>query len=180
MLSYGNHAGECAGHFAKKAKRTGAGGYGKKEDEEQKRLQKLLGKDTNAFKVFDLRKRIRQSMLQGAGIVRSEKTLLEALQKIRQLEEEARGLRVSGDWKHNAALRALLELQGMLSLAECIVQSALFRKESRGAHFRKDYPAEDEKWLVNVVCKKSGGKIKMYKKSVSGIEKYRTFMEEEK
>ena len=56
----------------------------------------------------------------------------------------------------NAELQAAYELQFMLELAECVVASAINRTESRGAHYRTDYPKRDDKnWLKHIVCTRS-------------------------
>lgn len=54
----------------------------------------------------------------------------------------------------NAELQSAYELMFMLDLAECTVRSAMHRTESRGAHYRTDYPKRDDKnWLKHIVCR---------------------------
>jgi succinate dehydrogenase / fumarate reductase flavoprotein subunit len=56
-------------------------------------------------------------------------------------------------------LKASVEVYGMLTLAETIARSALQRRESRGCHFRLDYPTEDKAWLKNIVLTKQDDSI---------------------
>jgi succinate dehydrogenase/fumarate reductase flavoprotein subunit len=95
----------------------------------------------------DLMSRLRELMWEKAGIVRGETRLMEALSELRRLRGEASSLKVSSGDK----MRVALEIPMALDAAELIVSAALERKESRGAHFREDYPEEDESWLKVVV-----------------------------
>jgi succinate dehydrogenase/fumarate reductase flavoprotein subunit len=96
---------------------------------------------------------LRELMWEKAGIVRGEARLMEVLSELRRLRGEASSLRVSsGD-----EVRVALEIPMALDAAELIVSAALERKESRGAHFREDYPEEDEGWLKVVVLERGAG-----------------------
>jgi succinate dehydrogenase/fumarate reductase flavoprotein subunit len=98
----------------------------------------------------ELMSRLRELMWEKAGIVRREARLTEALSGLQALREEASSLRVSsGD-----EMRVALEIPMALDAAEIIVSAALERKESRGAHFREDYPEEDDGWLRTVVLER--------------------------
>jgi succinate dehydrogenase/fumarate reductase flavoprotein subunit len=111
----------------------------------------------------DLMSRLRELMWEKAGIVRGEARLMEVLSELRRLRGEASSLRVSsGD-----DMRVALEIPMALDAAELIVSAALERKESRGAHFREDYPDEDESWLKVVVLEMgAGGEITVSTRSV--------------
>jgi succinate dehydrogenase / fumarate reductase flavoprotein subunit len=54
-----------------------------------------------------------------------------------------------------------VEIENMLCIAEMIVRGALARKESRGAHFRSDYPHEDRKWLENIAVRKGAKRMEV-------------------
>ncbi len=56
----------------------------------------------------------------------------------------------------NRYLQDALELKNMLLLAELVTRSALIRKESRGSHYREDYPETREEWKKSIVLNKNG------------------------
>jgi fumarate reductase flavoprotein subunit len=87
----------------------------------------------------------------GAGIYRNGDSLAAAAENLCKLQEQFRNVAIT-DHSHtfNTELVAALELSFMLDVAELIVQSALQRKESRGAHQRIDFPKrDDEKYLAH-------------------------------
>jgi len=65
---------------------------------------------------------------------------------------------VEGGLRGNVAWQEAIETIGMLNVGEAILRSALMRQESRGSHYRLDYPKMDKSWLVNVISKKVGSK----------------------
>ena len=96
---------------------------------------------------------LRELMWGKAGPVRSEAGLTEALGEVEGLRNK---LLLSMAATGSAMLEAL-EAPMALDVAEMVIRSALARKESRGAHFREEYPEEDESWLKVVVLEKGGG-----------------------
>jgi succinate dehydrogenase/fumarate reductase flavoprotein subunit len=90
-----------------------------------------------------LKARLRAAMWDGASIVRSEESLRSALAVVVGCAEAAEGLGAGS--VSEAALREEARLSCLA--AEAIVRSALAREESRGSHFRQDFPAPDERWL---------------------------------
>jgi fumarate reductase (CoM/CoB) subunit A len=87
---------------------------------------------------------LKQVMWAGAGVIRSRAGLEDALEKILALRQQ-RLTASSGD------CRFLIKLDNMLTVSEMICRAALTREESRGAHYRADFPAEDnERWLKSI------------------------------
>ena len=85
-----------------------------------------------------------QNMMQDlVGIVRQEAEMRRALEGLAQLEQRAAKVRVEGNRHYNPGWHTALDLQAMLVVSEAITRSALERKESRGAHFREDFPKKD-------------------------------------
>lgn len=100
-----------------------------------------------------------QDMMQDlVGIVRQEKEMLQALERIEQLKARARRVGVSGNREYNPGWHTAIDLNNLLTVSEMVTIAALERKESRGAHFRDDYPAKDDKFgSFNIVIRKGAG-----------------------
>jgi succinate dehydrogenase flavoprotein subunit len=100
-----------------------------------------------------------QDMMQDlVGIVRQEKEMLQALERIEQLKARAQRVGVSGNREYNPGWHTAIDLNSLLTVSEIVTRAALERKESRGAHFRDDYPAKDEKFgSFNIVVRKGAG-----------------------
>jgi succinate dehydrogenase / fumarate reductase, flavoprotein subunit len=77
------------------------------------------------------------------GIVRREEEMARALDGIRRLQERARRVAVSGHREYNPGWHTALELRNLLTVSEAVTRAALDRRESRGGHFRDDFPTKD-------------------------------------
>ncbi len=85
-----------------------------------------------------------QDMMQDlVGIVRSEPEMKEALEKLQLLRERAVAVGVTGNREYNPGWHTALDLNNLLTVSQAITMSALERKESRGGHFRDDFPDKD-------------------------------------
>jgi len=103
--------------------------------------------------VSEIRQSLKHTMWYKAGVVRSEQSLGEAVKEIASLSE--RWGSVSVNTYHE--LSEALQLQAMLAVSEMICRAARRRTESRGAHYRIDYPDENNSdWLKNIVIRKQG------------------------
>ena len=86
-----------------------------------------------------------QDMMQDlVGIVRTESDLRKGVEALRDLAGRAQRVTVPGNREYNAGWHTALDLRHLLTVSEAIALAALERKESRGAHFREDYPDKDE------------------------------------
>ena len=89
------------------------------------------------------------------GIVRNEQEMQRALESIGPLRERAQRVGVAGHREYNPAWHAALDLHNLLTVSEAITRSAIERKESRGGHFREDYPDKDPAWgRMNIIVRK--------------------------
>ena len=113
-----------------------------------------------------LRSGLQNTMQKNAGVLRSEKSLKEALGKVEQLENTQ--VLISDQSRvYNRGLMESLENENLLCTARCIIASALERKESRGAHYRDDFPKKDDHhWLKNIILGQNGGGLSFSYKPV--------------
>jgi succinate dehydrogenase / fumarate reductase, flavoprotein subunit len=79
------------------------------------------------------------------GIVRNEEELLKAMDELKKLWDRFSKVKVPGNREYNNGWHTALDLQNLLTVSEAITRAAIERKESRGAHFREDYPVKDER-----------------------------------
>ncbi len=122
----------------------------------QSGLEEIFGRKRGE-PCFHLRDEMKAIMTPHVGIFRKESDLLSAREKVRELKERIKrvGLKQK-TLAFNHELVQYLELEGMLHLCEVIVEGALARKESRGSHFRLDYPdRDDEHWLRHTMASKT-------------------------
>lgn len=95
-----------------------------------------------------LMEKLRGIMWEKGGIIRHKEGLSEALKDVKAIREEADQLSLNRDGK---TIGRILELRSAAETAEMMLKSALIREESRGAHYRKDFPKQDdEQWFCNI------------------------------
>jgi len=137
LLVFGKRAGESAAGFAAQhgAVAPDAGEVTEAMKDALAPFERTTGENPYAVQ-HDL-----QNLMQEmAGIVRTESDLLRAAEGLVKLRERAAGVGVSGNREYNPGWHTALDLRHLLTVSEAIVASALARKESRGGHFRDDYP----------------------------------------
>ncbi len=148
-LVFGAIAGEGAASYIKGKEKTRGKGMVldllKSEEEEIKGLMASTGKE----RVSDLWEELNRVMDDKVGIFREETSVKEALDKVRELKQRSKDLALSYKGKSfNYELYWALELKGSLDVAEAVILGALERRESRGSHFRKDYPVRDDEGFL--------------------------------
>jgi len=112
---------------------------------------------------------LQKNMWSKAGIFRNEQDLISALQFIKKQQERVDSqLMVNNQaTRYNTEWINSLELYDMLLVSEMLVRSAICRKESRGAHYRTDYPTPNhELWLINIIIQKLNQQMVLEKKPV--------------
>ena len=97
-----------------------------------------------------------QTMMQElVGIVRREDEIRRALDGLKTLKERARKVSVTGNREYNPGWHTALDLQNLLIVSEIVARAALERKESRGGHFRDDFPEKDPSYgKFNIVIRR--------------------------
>jgi succinate dehydrogenase / fumarate reductase, flavoprotein subunit len=160
LLVFGKRAGEHAAMFAKE---NVAGGICVEQvDAAARRALEPFGRSSGEGP-YQIQRDLQQTMQDLAGIVRREAELNRALESIEKLRRRAQAISVEGNREYNPGWHTACDLYHLLTVSEAITRAALERKESRGAHFRDDYPAKDEEFAkVNILISKgAGGEMKV-------------------
>ncbi|MGG2458310.1 succinate dehydrogenase flavoprotein subunit [Streptomyces sp. RGM 3693] len=100
---------------------------------------------TGGERVAELRNELQETMDANVMVFRTEQTIKTAVEKIGELRERYRNVSIQDKGRRfNTDLLEAIELGNLLDLAEVMAVSALARKESRGGHYREDYPNRDD------------------------------------
>jgi succinate dehydrogenase / fumarate reductase flavoprotein subunit len=118
----------------------------------------IVGRNSGPRRVSELKAELGRTMDKYVAVFRDEAGLREALETVLRLKEEARDVSIDDKGSvFNQDVLGALELDFMLDNAEAIVLSAIERKESRGAHYRTDYPErDDDEWLKHITVSVNG------------------------
>jgi succinate dehydrogenase / fumarate reductase flavoprotein subunit len=145
LLVFGKRAGEYAANFAKEH------GHGKIDEAQvdaaaQFALSPFEPADGKSESPYHIQRELQEFMQKLVGISRQEHEMEEALQKIQTLRTRARQVRVEGNRMYNNGWHTAIDLRNLLTVAEAITRCGIQRKESRGAHFREDFPEKKEEF----------------------------------
>lgn len=152
LLVFGKRAGQYAARYAKE-NLQGAIDSGEIAQAEKRALAPF-GRD-GAEGPYAIQADLQEMMQDLVGIVRQEKEMLQALERIQQFKERAERVGVGGNREYNPGWHTAIDLNNLLAVSEMVTRAALERKESRGAHFREDYPNKDAKFgSFNIVIRK--------------------------
>ncbi len=162
---FGKIAGSQAAKLANEVEHGGKTGESPPHIRRNFNNKKKEFNDNQIFMVKDpikFRNEIQELMKQNAGIIREEIKLQDGLKRILELKNEfyskdniIKGFEIDDDNAENIVLT--WQVKSSLISCEAIIRSALMRQESRGAHYRSDFPKiNDEKWKVNIYCRNEG------------------------
>ena len=118
------------------------------------KVNKIL-KNNGSERVPALRSELQESMTMDAGVFRTKESLQKQKRKLQELYERYKNIRIDDKSKtYNTDLQEAIELGHMIDFSLFIVEGALAREESRGAHYREDFPKrDDEKFLKHTYAK---------------------------
>ena len=124
---------------------------------------------TGTEKIAVIRKELQDTMDKNAQVYRTEESLNEALEKIKELRKRYEHIQVQDrGLRFNTDLLEAIELGFLLDLAEVLAFTARERRESRGGHFREDFETRnDEKFMVHSMAYKTESEIKIDWKPVT-------------
>ena len=147
----GENAAEYAKHFEKKVECSAA----------QMQIDKNFITEVEAFSnemdFYKVREELGDLFYTNVGISRDKESLERALKDVKQLLSEVPLMGVSDTSKiYNTNFIEFLEFKNMLELSRLVLHGAIAREESRGAHFRVDCPAEDEKFKMHTIVDRDG------------------------
>ncbi len=120
---------------------------------------------------YQLQYELQDLMQDHVGIVRNEADMMKGVAGVRELEERAKKARVDGHREFNPGWHTALDLRNLLIVSEAIARSALDRTESRGGHFREDFPAKDEGQANHntVVRRSSEGSMNVSRQQIAAM-----------
>jgi fumarate reductase (CoM/CoB) subunit A len=147
---FGKRAGESAANNALKRE------FEYNEDRvnaEEERIHNIF-KEGNIYP-HQIKKELMETMWTNVAIIRNEEGLKSALNTIENLKIKSLDMKVPKGTGYDKNLLDALEIENMLTVASLVTQSALIRRESRGSHYREDYPKKDSRWDRSIVLKKN-------------------------
>ncbi|HXX22032.1 MAG TPA: FAD-binding protein, partial [Terriglobia bacterium] len=166
ILVFGRRGGRHAAKFIKESDWTPLPG---KADEPARALVSGLKSSHGKERPADLRDALQDEMMDKASVFREARGLTAMREKLRELRSRYQQVKVEDRSAcYNTELLEVIELGGLLDLAEVLVESALVRQESRGAHFREDFPKRDDpNWLKHTLAYKGEKGIEFRYKPVT-------------
>ena len=120
---------------------------------EKERIEDIIKE--GSIKANDFKENIKKLMWEKVAIVRDEKTLNQALKELQEMQKDLNKLDVGFKEQYNTELLTALEVINMVKICILIVKSAILRRESRGAHFRSDFPESIDVWKRSIVLNKN-------------------------
>jgi len=166
LLVFGKRAGEFAALFAKD---NSLGEVNSAEVEAAEKMSLKPFEQQGPEGPFAVQASLQDTMQDLVGIVRQENEMLQALECIvEKLKARADRATVRGNREFNGGWHTAIDLRHLLTVSEIITRAALERKESRGAHFRDDYPNKDDRYgTFNLVARKAAdGSVKLVREPI--------------
>jgi len=157
LLVFGKRAGEYAASFAREYERVTVDPAQVRAatDAALKPFEHGQGGGENPYAIQSALQEMMQSLV---GIVRTESEMQQALQELGVLKARATNAGIQGHREYNPGWHTAIDLGNLLTVSEAITRSAIERKESRGGHFREDYPDKNPEYATfNIVTRKGGG-----------------------
>jgi succinate dehydrogenase / fumarate reductase flavoprotein subunit len=172
LIVFGKRAGEYAAKYAKEN-----GAVGVRPDQIDGAVRAALApfdRPQDATGPYQLQHELQNMMQDLVGIVRREDELQQALVGVQKLQSKAAQVGVTGNREYNPGWHTALDLHSLLTVSEAITRAAIERKESRGGHFRDDFPEKDPKFATfnNVVSKGPDGKMQLRRQPIPPMPDY--------
>jgi succinate dehydrogenase / fumarate reductase flavoprotein subunit len=154
LIVFGKRAGEYAAKFAREHGMPNID-LGQAQEAERWALAPFE-RQAGGENPFQIQYELQDKMQELVGIVRTEAEMQQGLDMIHRLWERVDKASVSGNRWYNPGWHTVMDLHNLLTVSEAIALSGLERKESRGGHFREDYPGKSDHFSkVNVIVRKA-------------------------
>ncbi|MEE8404647.1 MAG: fumarate reductase/succinate dehydrogenase flavoprotein subunit [candidate division Zixibacteria bacterium] len=183
LLVFGRRSGEFAAKFAKENGKAAI---------DDRQIQSATRAALAPFErsggsggsgVYQVQQELQDSMQSLVGIVRTESELKEGLEVIGRLKERARVVGVEGNREYNPGWHTALDLHNLMTISEAIARCAIMRQESRGAHFRLDFPDKSEEFskVIMVIRKDADGQMQVNSEAIVPLtEEHKQIIEDNK
>ncbi|HAB17381.1 MAG TPA: fumarate reductase/succinate dehydrogenase flavoprotein subunit, partial [Verrucomicrobiales bacterium] len=172
IIVFGKRAGEFAAKFARSQKH----GVPSEQQigEAARRALEPFDFGTKGEPPYQIQSDLQGMMQELVGIVRRKDEMARALEGLGALQQRARKTGVPGNREYNPGWHTALDLRNLLTVSEAVTRSALEREESRGAHFREDFPEKDATFgKVNlVVWKGADGGMQLRREPIPKMPDY--------
>jgi succinate dehydrogenase / fumarate reductase flavoprotein subunit len=159
ILVFGRRAGRHMAAFLRSADRVPVAVGGNPDSDARARIDRLMSR-TQGEPAAKIRDDLQDLMMDKVSVFRTGAGLREALSAIRTLRDRYERVKIDDHGaRFNTDLLEALELGGLLDLAEATAATCLHRTESRGGHYREDYPKRDDAhWLAHaLICRREDG-----------------------
>ncbi|HEX2211134.1 MAG TPA: fumarate reductase/succinate dehydrogenase flavoprotein subunit [Longimicrobium sp.] len=166
LLVFGKRAGEHAARFASE---NGPGDSNPAEVDDAMRLAlEPFDRGTTGEGPYQVQHDLQEMMQDLVGIVRREEEMVRALEGLQALKARAARVGVGGNREYNPGWHTAIDLANLLTVSEAVTRGALERRESRGGHFRDDYPEKDNAYgTFNLVLRKGpDGEMQMMREPI--------------
>jgi succinate dehydrogenase / fumarate reductase flavoprotein subunit len=180
LVVFGRRAGLYAAEYAKGLKGSLTVDTAQVESIAQELLIPFNGK--GGENPYTIHAELQDCMQNLVGIIRTEKELKQALDKLATFKQRLTKVSVEGNRQYNPGWHLALDLYSMLAVSEAVTLAAIERKESRGGHTRDDYPNSDSKFAkVNVVVRKIKEELRISQEPLPEMpEELKKLVEEQK
>jgi succinate dehydrogenase / fumarate reductase flavoprotein subunit len=181
LLVFGMRAGKYAAEFA--ARQSSARIDTNQADEVIRNALEPFNREGGSEGPYKVEHDLQTMMQELVGIVRREDEIRRAIDGLRTLRERAANVSVTGNREYNPGWHTALDLQNLITVSGIVARAALERKESRGGHFRDDFPDKDPNYgKFNIVIKRgTGGEMQVTREPLQEMrEDLKRIIEENK
>jgi succinate dehydrogenase / fumarate reductase flavoprotein subunit len=181
LLVFGMRAGKYAAEFA--ARQSSARIDTNQADEVIRIALEPFDRQGGAEGPYQVEHDLQTMMQELVGIVRRDDEIRRAIDALKTLRERAGTVSVTGNREYNPGWHTALDLQNLITVSEIVARAALERKESRGGHFRDDFPNKDPNYgKFNIVIRRgSGGEMQVTREPLTEMrEDLKKIIEENK